>query len=67
MARVQIKCDDPVRVTCYGQTKVWERKDAINFFLEGMMWCEGAEQERYADIYIQLIDGAKEASDEIWL
>ncbi len=58
---------DLVVVTCYGKSKVWERSEAIAFFLDGMMGCEGAERERYTDIYIQLIDGAKEASDEIWL
>ena len=58
---------DLVVVTCYGKSKVWERKEAIDFFLDGMMGCEGTERERYTDIYIQLIDGAKEASDEIWL
>lgn len=58
---------DLVVVTCYGKTKVWERKDAIDFFLEGMRACSGAERDRYTDIYIQLIDGAKEASDERWL
>lgn len=57
---------DLVVVTCYGKSKVWERQEAIAFFLDGMMGCEGAERERYTDIYLQLIDGAKEASDEIW-
>lgn len=59
-----MKCDDPVKVTCYGETKVWEREDAIKFFLEGMRWCEGAERDRYVNIYLQLLDGAKEAFDE---
>lgn len=54
---------DKVKVTCYGQTKIWDRSKAIAFFLEGMRCCEGAERERYTDIYLQLIDGAKEASD----
>lgn len=57
---------DPVSVTCYGKTKVWERKEAISFFLEGMHWCDGAERDRYTEIYLQLIDGAKEASDEYY-
>ena len=65
MAKIQVKCSDPVKVTCYGETKTWERKDAIAFFLKGMMWCEGSERERYTNIYLQLIDGAKEASDEL--
>ena len=55
---------DMVRVTCYGQTKMWERGKAIAFFLEGMHWSEGSERDRYTDIYLQLIDGEKEASDE---
>lgn len=63
MARVQIKCNDPVKVTCYGQTKTWERSDAIKFYLDGVRFCEGAERERYLSIYLQLIDGAKEAFD----
>ena len=63
MARIAVRCADPVRVTCYGQTKTWEREDAIKFYLDGMRFCEGAERERYTDIYLQLIDGAKEAHD----
>ena len=54
---------DLVVVTCYGKSKVWERSEAIAFFLEGMRGCEGSERERYTDIYLQLIDGAKEAQD----
>lgn len=63
MARVLVKCEDPVRVTCYGQTKTWERKDAMEFFLEGMHCCEGSERDRYVNIYYQLARGAKEAYD----
>lgn len=66
MARINIKCSDPVKVTCYGQTKVWERKDALDFFLEGAWQCDGSEAERYFNIYYQLLHGAKEAVDEIW-
>ena len=56
--------EDLVTVTCYGQTKTWRRQEAIDFFLEGMCSCEGAEQEHYPSIYLQLIGGAKEARDE---
>ena len=55
---------DPVSVTCYGKTKVWERTEAMAFFLEGMAWSEGAERDRYVNIYYQLVRGAKEAFDE---
>ena len=54
---------DLVAVTCYGQTKVWERKDALEFYLEAMAFCEGAERDRYVNIYYQLASGAKEAFD----
>lgn len=60
------KKKDIVKVTCYNQTKEWERSEAIAFFLEGMMSCEGAERERYTDIYIQLLGGYKECSDMVW-
>lgn len=63
MAKVQVKCKDPVRVTCYGETKTWERKDALEFFKGGILCCEGAERDRYVNIYFQLLDGAKEAYD----
>ena len=59
----QKKKADLVVVVCYGKSKVWERSEAIAFFLEGMQWCEGSERERYTEIYLQLIGGAKEASD----
>lgn len=63
MSRIQIKCEDPVQVTCYGETKTWERKDALDFYLEAMHGCEGAERDRYVNIYYQLARGAKEAHD----
>ena len=64
MARIQVKCSDPVQVTCYGQTKTWERKDALNFYLDCMRNSEGAERDRYVNIYYQLARGAKEARDQ---
>lgn len=54
---------DIVKVTCYGTTKEYERQDAIKKFLEGMMFCDGSEKERYTNIYLGLIQGYKEVSD----
>ena len=55
---------DSVKVTCYGETKIWDsREDAIKHFLEGMTCCEGCERERYTNIYLQLIDGCTECAD----
>lgn len=65
MAKIYIKCDDPVTVTCYGETKTWEREDALHFFLQCMRYSEGAEHERYETIYFQLMDGMDFASDQI--
>lgn len=50
--------DNIVTITCNGETKVWDRSEAEDFFLQGMMECEGSEQERYAYIYGQLVSGA---------
>lgn len=33
------------------------RQQAIEKYREGYMVCEGSEQERYAAIYFQLIEG----------
>ena len=55
---------DSVKITCYGETKVWDdRQEAIKEFLEGMSCCEGAERERYTNIYLQLINGCTECGD----
>ena len=55
---------DSVKVTCYGETKIWDsREDAIKHFLEGMTCCEGCERERYTNIYLQLINGFTECVD----
>ena len=55
---------DAVKITCYGQTKVWDdRQEAIKEFLEGMACCDGSEKERYTNIYLQLIEGCTECED----
>ena len=56
---------DPVVVICYGEEEFWgDRNEAIKFYLEGMMACEGAERDRYTNIYCQLIDGFKVCNDK---
>ena len=50
---------------CYGRRELWRsRKEAADFFLEGMASTEGSECERYATIYTKLILGYKVCSDE---
>ena len=56
---------DKVTTICYKQERVWEsRKDAIDFFTEGVMACEGAEQSRYATILAKLMSGQTACSDQ---
>ena len=55
---------DAVTITCYGSTEVWDsRADAMKFYLEGMTACEGAERDRYTNIYLQLLEGCTVCED----
>ena len=55
---------DLVKITCYGKTETKERKDAIAEYAEAMAWSDGSERDRYTNIFIGLISGATEVSDE---
>jgi len=55
---------DSVKVTCYGETKIWDsRKEAADFYLSAILNSEGSENQRYTKIYINLMMGKKECSD----
>ena len=57
---------DSVTTVCYGEEKVWDsRKEAKEFFLEGLKATEGSERERYAAIYTKLILGKNYCTDEL--
>ena len=54
-----------IKTMCYGELKKFKTAEqAKNFYLECMMCSEGAEQNRYVQIYTQLCDGLKYCSDE---
>ena len=53
-----------VKITCYGQEKEWNRQEAITFYYEGYLNCEGSERERYAIILDQLCNGETVCTDE---
>ncbi len=54
-----------VKVICYGEEKIWSsRKEAIEFYLEGISYCEGSERDRYINIYLDLINGLEVCTDE---
>ena len=59
------KLKDGVITVCYGQREYWRsRKQAAEYFLDGMNATEGSECERYSKIYAELICGKKVCSDE---
>ena len=61
----QHRINDSVTVICYGKKQVWDsRQNAVEFYLEGMMCCEGAERDRYTNIYLDLISGKSVCTDE---
>lgn len=55
--------DDVVTITCYNQTEQKTRREALAFYFEAMMCCEGAERERYTNIYQKLMLGKMECDD----
>ena len=54
-----------VTTVCNGKREVWEdREEAKDFFIRQMMTTEGEERDRAECIYIQLLHGLSECSDE---
>lgn len=54
-----------VTTVCNGNRQVWnDREDAKTYFLEMMMSTDGEEHERAECVYIQLLHGLDECSDE---
>ena len=50
---------------CYGHREYWRsRKEAADYFFEGLCATEGSESERYSKIYAELICGKTVCSDE---
>lgn len=60
------KMTDKVKVTCYGQTKEYTRKQALKEFREAIRCSEGSERDRYVNIVCQLEDGETECNDLDW-
>lgn len=57
--------NNKVVTICYGEEKQWaSRKEALNYFLEGIKSCEGSEKERYLSIYLELLAGKKICTDQ---
>ena len=53
-----------VTTVCYGEKRVWDsREDAMSYFLEGILNCEGSERDRYATVYAGLKNGDDYVTD----
>lgn len=56
---------DSVKITCYGESEMWDsRKEASEFYLKAIAGSEGSECQRYTKIYTELMSGNVECSDE---
>ena len=54
-----------VTTVCNGKREVWsDYEEAKAYFLEMMMTVEGEERDRAERVYIQLLHGLDECSDE---
>ena len=54
-----------VTTVCNGKKEVWEDcEEAQDFFLRQMMTIEGEDRELAECVYIQLLHGLEECSDE---
>ena len=54
-----------ITTMCNGKREIWTNyEEAKSYFFEMMMSAECEERERYECIYIQLIHGLSECSDE---
>ena len=58
-----MEINDKVTITCYGKTKEWNRKDAIKFYAEAVLVCDGSEKARYANILAELALGDAVCTD----
>ena len=58
------KTRQEIVTVCYGQRETWKsRKQAMASFLEAVAATEGHEQERYMNVYIDLLEGKMVCTD----
>ena len=49
---------------CYGRERLWDsREEAMDFFWEGVIECDGSERERYLNVYEDLKAGKMICTD----
>ena len=55
---------DGITTVCYEEVREWdERAVARNHFFEAMMNSDGAERERYSNVYFKIIRGFDYCTD----
>ena len=65
MSELAIPRSRKVTTVYNGRREVWEKyEEAKAYFLDLMMTTEGEERDRAEDVYIQLLHGLVECSDE---
>ena len=52
-----------VTIVCNGKSEQMKRGDAIRFFLDGFLACEGSERDRYGKILNDLYFGKSVCTD----
>ena len=59
------KIDEEIITVTYGKEDKWNsRKRAEKFFIECMMGSEGAERDRYTNVYMKLLNGNNYCTDD---
>jgi len=56
--------DEIVTIKCYWTEEKMKRRDAIDFYFDAAVNCEGAERDRYFNVYCDLIYGEMYCCDE---
>lgn len=61
-----ITTKDRVVIECYGAESAWEsRSEAVAFYSEGALACEGSEADRYLNIVTGLMMGLSYVTDSM--
>lgn len=53
-----------VTIKCYNKEEQMERKEAIDFYEEAVISCEGSERDRYMNVLMDLYFGKDYCTDE---
>ena len=61
---MSLQISNEVTTVCYGKVQKWDnRSEAKRYYLDAMLNAEGAERERYANIYLGIVRGQDYCTD----